>query len=172
MICRPTPELTWTTRPVLENRTLFHGGKGPYSTYDLLSDLLHLGRRSRCCSHLSNNPMLEQVFLANYCVENGRSADYDLCKIFRTTADASAPPTAGFVSPLSSSSLSLPTVKRALEETENSSICANIGSLRLGLGRRGQREKQNMIPLSRKDREVSPGVAAEKPARHSEKVGR
>ena len=170
MICRPTPELT--TRPVHENCTLFHGGKGPYSTYDLLSDLLHLGIRIRFCSHLLNNPMLEQIFLAKYCVENARGADYDLRENFRTTANASVPPTAGFVSPLGSSSLSLQTVKRALEETGNSMICANIGSLRLGLGRRAQREMQNMIPLHRKDREVSPRVAVGKPARHSEEVGR
>ena len=51
--------------------------------------------------------------------------------MFRSPVDASAPPAAGLVGPLGSSSFSLPTVERALAEMEGGS-----SGTTLGVGRR------------------------------------
>ena len=171
MICRPTPELTWTMTPMHENRTLFHGGKGLYSTYDLLSDLLHLGRRSRCCFHLLNNPMLEQVILAKYC------ARMPAAQITTCVKSSALRPMRLCLQLLASS---VPWVRRPCRCRQSSVrwmrrrtvayalILAESDSDSAG----AQRERQYMIPLIRKYREVSPGVAVGKPARHSDEVRR
>ncbi|KAF8261673.1 dynein 1 light intermediate chain [Lactarius quietus] len=123
-----------------------------------------------------NNPTPEQAFLSKNYDENARRADRDPRGIFRTPNDASAPPTAGLVGPLGSSSFSLPTVERALAEMEGSS-----GGATLGLGRRSgaptspilgsapsptQHEVlQNFFKslLNPKDRAASPGTSAVSP---------
>ena len=100
--------------------------------------------------------------------------------MFRSPVDASAPPAAGLVGPLGSSSFSLPTVERALAEMEGAS-----SGTTLGLGRRtgaptspiigsapsptGQTQHevlQNFFKslLNTKDRSgVSPGTSAVSP---------
>ncbi|KAH9036025.1 dynein light intermediate chain-domain-containing protein [Lactarius deliciosus] len=125
-----------------------------------------------------NNPTPEQAFLAKNYDENARRADRDPRGIFRTPTDASAPPAAGLVGPLGSSSFSLPTVERALAEMEGSSAGTSLGGL--GLGKRagaptspilgsapsptGQTQHevlQNFFKslLNTKDRAASPGSA-------------
>jgi len=52
-----------------------------------------------------NNPTPEQAFLAKNYDENARRADRDTRGIFRSPVDPSAPPAAGLVGPLGSSSL-------------------------------------------------------------------
>jgi dynein light intermediate chain 1 len=126
-----------------------------------------------------NNPTPEQAFLAKNYDENARRADRDPRGIFRTPTDASAPPSAGLVGPLGSSSFSLPTVERALAEMEGSGAGASLGGL--GLGRRAgaptspilgsapsptQHEVlQNFFKslLNSKDRAASPGTSAVSP---------
>ncbi|KAH9967043.1 dynein light intermediate chain-domain-containing protein [Lactifluus volemus] len=88
-----------------------------------------------------NNPTPEQAFLAKNYDENARRADRDPRGIFRSPVDPSAPPAAGLVGPLGSSSFSLPTVERALAEMEGGggsgggSGAATL-SAGVGLGRR------------------------------------
>jgi hypothetical protein len=125
-----------------------------------------------------NNPTPEQAFLLKNYDENARRADRDPRGIFRTPTDASAPPAAGLVGPLGSSSFSLPTVERALAEMEGASSGATLGG---GLRRAGgaptspilggapsptQHEVlQNFFKslLNPKDRAASPGTSAVSP---------
>ncbi|KAF8260903.1 hypothetical protein EI94DRAFT_1811115 [Lactarius quietus] len=56
-----------------------------------------------------NNPMPEQTLLVKNYDKNTRCVDRDPRGIFRTPNDASAPPAAGLIGPLGTSSFSLPT---------------------------------------------------------------
>jgi len=107
--------------------------------------------------------------------------------MFRSPVDASAPPAAGLVGPLGSSSFSLPTVERALAEMEGGS-----SGTTLGVGRRdgaptspiigsapsptGQTQHevlQNFFKslLNTKDRGgVSPGTSAVSPGAGTSRV--
>ncbi|KAI9457300.1 dynein light intermediate chain-domain-containing protein [Russula earlei] len=78
-----------------------------------------------------NNPTPEQAFLAKNYDENTRRADRDPRGMFRSPVDTSAPPTAGLVGPLGSTSFSLPTVERALAEMEGGSTGTTLG---VGMG--------------------------------------
>ncbi|KAF8258590.1 hypothetical protein EI94DRAFT_1774165 [Lactarius quietus] len=105
-----------------------------------------------------NNPTPEQAFLSKNYDENARRADRDPRGIFRTPNDASAPPTAGLVGPLGSSSFSLPTVERALAEMEGSSGGATLGSA----DARAHRHHLSSEAL-RARRSTSPGTSAVSP---------
>lgn len=105
-----------------------------------------------------NNPTLEQAFLAKNYDENARRADRDPRGIFRSPVDPSAPPAAGLVGPLGSSTFSLPAVERALAEMEGG------GSRRAGgapspTGQTQHEVLQNFFKslLNTKDRGVSSG---------------
>jgi dynein light intermediate chain 1, cytosolic len=131
-----------------------------------------------------NNPTPEQAFLSKNYDESARRADRDPRGIFRSPVDASAPPAAGLVGPLSSSSFSLPTVERALAEMESGGSGATTLSAGMSLGKRagaptspiigsvpsstGQTQHevlQNFFKslLNTKDRTASPGTSAVSP---------
>jgi len=134
-----------------------------------------------------NNPTPEQAFLAKNYDENARRTDRDPRGAFRSPVEASAPPAAGLVGPLGSSSFSLPTVERALAEMEG------IGTgTTLGVGKRGggpsspiigsapsptgqtQHEVlQNFFKslLNTKDRAASPSSSAVSPGAGGGKAG-
>ena len=83
-----------------------------------------------------NKQAPEQAFLKKYNIKNARRADGDMCGIFRTTTDSSAPPAAGLFSHLGSLSFSMPTIERAPAEMESSSKGAALGKFGPSLGRR------------------------------------
>jgi len=87
-----------------------------------------------------NNPTPEQAFLSKNYDENARRADRDPRGMFRSPVDATAPPAAGLVGPLGSSSFSLPAVERALAEMEGGS-----SSTTLGVGRRAGAPTSPMV---------------------------
>ncbi|KAI0252051.1 hypothetical protein BJV78DRAFT_1361192 [Lactifluus subvellereus] len=117
----------------------------------------------------------KQTFLAKNYDENARRADRDPRGIFRSPADPSAPPAAGLVGPLGSSSFSVPMVERALAEMESGGSGATTLNVGTGLGKRGgapsptgqtQHEVlQNFFKslLNTKDRAPSPGASAVSP---------
>ncbi|KAH9983550.1 DLIC-domain-containing protein [Russula compacta] len=132
-----------------------------------------------------NNPTPEQAFLAKNYDENARRADRDPRGMFRSPVDASAPPAAGLVGPLGSSSFSLPAVERALAEMEGGGGSGVTLGAGMGLGRRagaptspiigsapsptGQTQHevlQNFFKslLNTKDRGASPGTSAVSPS--------
>ena len=77
-----------------------------------------------------NNPTPEQAFLVKNYDKNARREDRNRRGIVRTSTNVSAPPVAGLVGPLGSSSFSLPMVERALAEIEGSSTGATLRGLR------------------------------------------
>lgn len=104
--------------------------------------------------------------------------------MFRSPVDTSAPPAAGLVGPLGSSSFSLPAVERALAEMEGGGGSGATLGAGMGLGRRagaptspiigsapsptGQTQHevlQNFFKslLNTKDRGASPGTSAVSP---------
>ncbi|KAN0140389.1 hypothetical protein V8E53_001598 [Lactarius tabidus] len=109
-----------------------------------------------------NKPTPEQAFLAKNYDENAQSADRDpRGNFFCTPTDASA-------GPLRSSSFPLPTVERALAETEGRSTGATLGGpeRRVGtltspiLGSPTQREVVLFESANLKDHAASPGTSA------------
>lgn len=71
-----------------------------------------------------NSPTLKKAILTKYYVEDARCMICDLCGIFRTTTDGSAPPAVGLIGPSGLSSFSVPTVERALAEMERNNTGA------------------------------------------------
>ncbi|KAF8475262.1 hypothetical protein DFH94DRAFT_683952 [Russula ochroleuca] len=101
------------------------------------------------------------AILAKNYDENARRARRDPHSIFRSPVDASAPPTAGFVRPLGSSTFSLPAVERAPAKMEGvGGRCAGSAP---SLTRQTQHEVlQNDIKslLNPKDHALSPGSSS------------
>jgi dynein light intermediate chain 1 len=108
-----------------------------------------------------NNPTPEQAFLAKNYDENARRADRDPRGIFRSPVDPSAPPAAGLVGPLGSSTFSLPAVERALAEMEGGGN-RRAGGAPSPTGQTQHEVLQNFFKslLNTKDRGVSPGSAS------------
>jgi dynein light intermediate chain 1 len=100
-----------------------------------------------------NNPTPEQAFLGKNYDENAQWVDCDPCGTFRCAIDPSAPPAAGLVGPLCSSTFSLPAVERELAEMERGgSRCA--GSARSPMGQTQHKVLHNFFKslLNTKDR--------------------
>ena len=79
-----------------------------------------------------DNSTPKQAFLTKNYDENARRADRDPRGIFYIATYVSAPPDAGLVEPLCSSSFSLLTVDCTLAEMEGSDTGATLGVLSLG----------------------------------------